>query len=156
MTAAVLVYLRDDQQLKRAARGWRIVGGGVAPVRRVVRSVVSGKDEESWLFDVPSEPEAHDDFILKGLESVESHDDSWLVRCVERGLGRAQTPLERVEFRRPLAAGPPGALTAVYALPELVCDPRVIDVIGEDAPDVADFLRRHSSARHRLALVVWA
>jgi hypothetical protein len=156
MADAVLVYLRDDGQLKRAARGWRVVDGGVAPVCRILRNVVSGKEEESWLFDVPSEPKAHDDFVLKGLESVESHDDSWLIRCVERGIERALTPLERVEFRRPLAAGPPGALTAVYALPELVCDPRVINVIGEDAPDVAEFLRRHSSERHRLALVVWA
>jgi hypothetical protein len=156
MADAVLVYLRDDGQLKRAARGWRVVDGGVAPVCRILRNVVSGKEEESWLFDVPSEPKAHDDFVLKGLESVESHDDAWLIRCVERGIERALTPLERVEFRRPLAAGPPGALTAVYALPELVCDPRVINVIGEDAPDVAEFLRRHSSERHRLALVVWA
>ena len=156
MADAVLVYLRDEKQLKRAARGWRVVDGGVAPVHRVLRNVVSGKEEESWLFDVPSEPKAHDDFVLNGLESVESHDDSWLILCVERGLGRALTPLERVEFRRPLAAGPPEALTAVYALPEVVCDRRVIDVIAEDAPAVADFLQRHSSERHRLALVVWA
>lgn len=156
MADAVLVFLRNNKQLEKAARGWLVVESGVAPVRRILRNVVSGTDQESWLFDVPSEPKAHDDFVLKGLESVESHDDSWLILCVERGLGRTLTPLERVEFRRPLAAGPPGALTAVYALPEVVCDRRVIDVIAEDAPGVADFLQRHSSERHRLALVVWA